>query len=95
MSASKDLYASMGWSGPQKKEDPIFKVGQRFTINYGFQKNLKGTWEIINVSDSPHYECVKILKSGKLSKGTNLNCKRHFFVSFIKQALEHSDFKQA
>ncbi|QRV11500.1 hypothetical protein JR311_20060 (plasmid) [Bacillus velezensis] len=90
MSASKEFYASMGWSGPTQKEDPIFKVGQRFTINYGYQKNLKGTWEIINVDDSPHYKCVKVLNNGELSNGENLNCKRHFYASSIKQALDYS-----
>nr|WP_172688856.1 hypothetical protein [Bacillus subtilis]APB62368.1 hypothetical protein pBS72_0990 [Bacillus subtilis] len=88
MSASKELYASMGWSQPLTKEDPIFEVGQRFTINYGCQKNLFGAWEIVDNIDSPHYLCVKVLKNGKLSKGKNLNCKRLFYVSDIKQALK-------
>ncbi|MEC0400787.1 hypothetical protein ACO0DA_05870 [Bacillus subtilis] len=88
MGASKELYTSMGWRQPLTKEDPIFEVGQRFTINYGCQKNLFGAWEIIDNNDSPHYLCVKVLKNGKLSKGKNLNCKRLFYVSFIKQALK-------
>lgn len=55
MSAAKDLYASMGWSQKVSKEDPIFEVGQRFTINDGSQKNLLGVWEIIDNNDSPHW----------------------------------------
>ncbi|MGM0918704.1 MAG: hypothetical protein ACQEWC_14125 [Bacillota bacterium] len=88
MNASKDLYTSMGWSQKVLKEDPIFEVGQRFTINDGSQKNLFGVWEIIDNNDSPHYLCIKVLKNGKLSKGRNLDCKRLFYVTIIKQALE-------
>ncbi|MGG3987461.1 hypothetical protein [Bacillus smithii] len=92
MSASKDLYESMGYIAKIEYEEPIFQVGQRFTIdykiNYISQKNLQGTWEIVDTKESPFYLCVRVLKNGKLSKSTHLNNRRKFYKSTIKQALE-------
>ncbi|BCT30468.1 hypothetical protein [Bacillus velezensis] len=87
MSASKEFYATMQGPTPVQKEKAIFDVGQRFTINFGFQKVLRGTWEIVDTSESPFYICVKVLKNGKLSKSNSQKCKRNFYVSYIKQAL--------
>lgn len=88
MSASKDLYESMGYIAKIEYEEPIFQVGQRFTIDFYRQKNLQGTWEIVDVKESPYYLCVRVLKNGKLSKSIHLNNRRKFHKSTIQRALE-------
>ncbi|MGM0967475.1 MAG: hypothetical protein ACQEWR_02765 [Bacillota bacterium] len=60
MSASKDLYASMGWSQKVLKEDRIFEVEQRFTINDGSKKIF---WEFGRLLTTMIHRIIYVLKS--------------------------------
>lgn len=87
MSLSKKLYEE-GYNERFKCKLPILEVGQRFTIDYGYQKNLQGSWELICNKDAPFYLCSKVLKNDKLSKSISLDNCRRFFESNIYQAMK-------
>lgn len=87
MSSSKDYYASTSYLGKATREDPVYEIGKRFTVDFGYNKSEKGTWEITKLETSPFYDCVRVLKNGGLSKSLTMANKRSFHVSLIKQAL--------
>lgn len=87
MSLSKDLY-DRGYVGKIECKYPLLDQGVRFTIDFGRQKNEKGTWEILSNEDAPLYLCRRVLKSGKLSRSQNLGNHRKFNESCIYRAIK-------
>lgn len=87
MSLSKRLYEE-GYVGKIECKHPLLDVGERFTIDFGNQKNTQGPWEIVNNEDVPYYKCNRVLKNGTLSKSKSLDNYRRFHESQIYRALK-------
>ncbi len=90
MSLSKRLYES-GFVGEIECKYPLLEVGQRFTVNFGYQKNLVGTWEIVSNEQSPLYLCNRVLKNGNLSRSRSLDNYRRINESVIYRALDQKE----
>ncbi|SCY30095.1 hypothetical protein [Lysinibacillus fusiformis] len=73
MSASKDYYASTGWSERVKQMHPILKVGFKFTVERATLKVDNGTWEIVDNKGVPYYKCRRLLRNGTFATWSTRN----------------------
>ncbi|WP_144511621.1 hypothetical protein [Bacillus sp. FJAT-22090] len=87
MSLSKRLYEA-DYVGEITCKHPLLEKGERFTIDFGRQKNEQGTWEIVSIDGAPLYLCKKVLKNGSLSESDSLNNCRKFHESVIYRAFD-------
>ena len=67
---------------------PVLPVGQNFTVDFGSQQTLHGTWQVVENDEAPFYLCSRVFENGKVSRRKSADHRRKFFEAEIYLALK-------